>query len=112
MFGVCDFVLCLFAVWRETFHRMSADPSLPAAQPGFGLGTAEVKRRHILPKALLVGLVAGLLASAFRELLQWAEVHRIACLQRLSPLSGLAFALGLGAVGGGIGLWRWRRCSP
>ncbi len=90
---------------------MSADTSLPA-QPGFGLGTAEVKRRHILPKALLVGLVAGLLASAFRELLQWSELHRIACLQRLSPMSGLAFALGLGAVGGGIGLWLVRRFAP
>jgi CIC family chloride channel protein len=90
---------------------MSADPSLPV-QPGFGLGTAEVKRRHILPKALLVGLIAGLLASAFRELLQWSELHRIACLQRMSPASSLAFALGLGAVGGGIGLWLVRRFAP
>jgi CIC family chloride channel protein len=90
---------------------MNADPSLPA-QPGFGLGTAEVKRRHILPKALLVGLVAGLLASAFRALLQWSELNRIACLQRLSPLNGLAFALGLGAVGGGVGLWLVRRFAP
>ena len=90
---------------------MNADTSRPA-QPGFGLGTTEVKRRHILLKALLVGLVAGLLASAFRELLQWSELHRIAWLQRLPPLGGLAFALGLGAVGGGIGLWLVRRFAP
>src|SRR5580704_271843 len=90
---------------------MSNATSSPA-QPGFGLATEEVKRRHILPKALLVGLVAGLLASAFRELLQWSEIHRIACLQRLSPLGGLAFALGLGAIGGGIGLWLVRRFAP
>ncbi|HXA13514.1 MAG TPA: H(+)/Cl(-) exchange transporter ClcA [Opitutaceae bacterium] len=90
---------------------MNTDTSLPA-QPGFGLGTEEVKRRHILPKALLVGLVAGLLASAFRELLQWAEFTRIAWLQKLPPLDGLAFALVLGAVGGGLGLWLVRRFAP
>src|SRR5580693_4032386 len=36
--------------------------SLPAA-PGSGLKSEEVKRRHILPKALVVGIVAGLIAS-------------------------------------------------
>jgi CIC family chloride channel protein len=84
----------------------------PAAQPGFGLGTEEVKRRHILLKALLVGLSTGLIASAFRILLQWSEVHRIALLEKLSPWSGLAVALGLGAAGGGVGLWLVRRFAP
>ncbi|MDE3084233.1 MAG: H(+)/Cl(-) exchange transporter ClcA [Verrucomicrobiota bacterium] len=79
---------------------------------GSGLGTEEVKRRHILFKALFVGLITGLIASAFRALLQWSEVHRIALLQRLSPWSGLAFALGVGALGGGLGLWLVRRFSP
>jgi CIC family chloride channel protein len=90
---------------------MNTDTSHPT-EPGFGLGTEEVKRRHILPKALLVGLVAGLLASAFRELLQWTELHRIAWLEKLPPWSGLALALGLGAIGGGIGLWLVRRFAP
>jgi CIC family chloride channel protein len=69
-------------------------------KPGFGLKEEEVKRRHILPKALVIGLVAGLLSSGFREALQWSEVHRIEWIGRLSPITGLAVALLLGAVGG------------
>lgn len=84
----------------------------PTTGPGAGLGTEEVKRRHILFKALLIGLVAGLLASAFRELLQWAELSRIAQLQKLSPMAGLALAMGLGALGGGLALWLVKRFAP
>jgi len=84
--------------------------SQPAS--GFGLGTEEVKRRHILPKALVVGLVAGLLASAFRIALQRSEIARIAWLERLPPVPGLAVALTLGALGGGIGVWLVRRLAP
>ena len=81
-------------------------------KPGFGLKEEEVKRRHILPKALVIGLVAGLLSSGFREALQWSEVHRIEWIGRLSPITGLAVALLLGAVGGGIGVWLVRRFAP
>jgi len=79
---------------------------------GSGLKAEEVKRRHILPKALIVGLVAGLISSAFREALQWSETHRIAWLHRLSPITGLLGALVVGAVGGGLGLWLVRRFAP
>src|SRR5581483_2986547 len=79
---------------------------------GSGLGTEEVKRRHILFKATFVGLVTGLVASGFRILLQWSELHRIALLEKLPTWSGLAVALGLGAVGGGVGLWLVRRFAP
>ena len=82
------------------------------SEPGFGLKEEEVKRRHILLKALVIGLVAGLLSSAFREALQWTEVHRIAWIHRLSPVEGLTAALILGTVGGGIGVWLVRRFAP
>jgi CIC family chloride channel protein len=80
--------------------------------PGSGLKSEEVKRRHILPKALVIGLVAGLLASIFRGALQWAELHRIAWLHRLPWQEGLPVALVLGAVGSGLGLWLVRRFAP
>jgi CIC family chloride channel protein len=86
---------------------MDLDP-----KPGSGLKSEEVKRRHILPKALVIGLVAGLISSAFREVLQWSELHRIAWLHQLSSIDGLLAALILGAVGGGLGLWLVRRFAP
>jgi CIC family chloride channel protein len=79
---------------------------------GSGLQEEEVKRRHILPKALVIGLVAGLISSAFREALQWSEVHRIIWLHGLSPIAGLFGALIVGSVGGGLGLWLVRRFAP
>ncbi len=79
---------------------------------GHGLGTEEVKRRHILPKALLVGLTAGLVASAFRLSLSWAEEARAHWLAGLPDWEGALAAVALGAVGGGVGLWLVRRWSP
>ena len=84
----------------------------PSVAPGSGLQEEDVKRRHILPKALAIGVVAGVISSAFREALQWSETHRIAWLQRLSPVESLLAALSLGAVGGGVGLWLVRRFAP
>src|SRR5882724_11125381 len=81
-------------------------------QQGSGLKSEEVKRRHILPKALVIGLVAGAIASAFREALQWSEIHRLAWLHRLSPAASLFAALTVGALGGGLGLWLVRRFAP
>ena len=83
---------------------------LPA--PGSGLKEEEVKRRHILPKAFVIGLVAGAIASAFRRALQWSELHRIAWLHRLPAGEGLLVAVALGAVGSGAGLWLGRRFAP
>jgi CIC family chloride channel protein len=79
---------------------------------GFGLGTDEVKRRHILPKALVVGLVAGLLASAFRVGLQFFEHSRVTLLMGLPALPRLPLAVGIGALGGAIGVWLVRRFAP
>jgi chloride channel protein, CIC family len=83
-----------------------------APAPTSGLQSLEVKRRHILPKALVVGLVAGLIASGFRMALQYCELRRIAWIQRLPPAQGLAAALGVGALGSGLGLWLVRRFAP
>ena len=79
---------------------------------GFGLGTNEVKRRHILPKALLVGLVAGLLATAFRVALVAAERARIELLLDLPPIERIPLALLIGMTGGGLGLWLVKRFAP
>jgi chloride channel protein, CIC family len=80
--------------------------------PSSGLQSAEVKRRHILPKALVVGLVAGLIASAFRKALQFCELGRIRWIEDLPRWEGLAFAVGVGAIGSGAGLWLVRRFAP
>jgi CIC family chloride channel protein len=79
---------------------------------GFGLGTGEVKRRHILPKALVVGLVAGLLATAFRLALARAEAGRVAWLSHYGPGLRIPLAVALGALGGGSALWLVRRFAP
>ncbi len=79
---------------------------------GFGLGTEEVKRRHILPKALLVGLVAGLVGSAFRVALQLVERGNLALLAGLSPAARWPVAIGLGVLGGALGVGLVRRFSP
>jgi CIC family chloride channel protein len=77
-----------------------------------GLQSVEVKRRHILPKALVVGVVAGLIASGFRMVLQYCELGRIAWIERLPLGWGLAAALLIGGAGGAIGLWLVRRFAP
>jgi CIC family chloride channel protein len=79
---------------------------------GFGLGTDEVKRRHILPKALVVGLVSGAIASAFRVALQWIEARRVGLQQQFHGWEGLALALAIGILGGGLCVWLVRRFSP
>ncbi|MBS0631392.1 MAG: H(+)/Cl(-) exchange transporter ClcA [Verrucomicrobia bacterium] len=81
---------------------------------GFGLGTAEVKRRHILLKAILIGVVSGLMASAFRVTLVWAENKRIAWQHALadSRWTALGLALGIGAAGGGLAVRLVRRFAP
>jgi hypothetical protein len=47
------------------------------SRPGFGLHEEEVKRRHFLGRALVIGLVAGLISSGFREALQWPGMHHM-----------------------------------
>ncbi len=89
---------------------MNSGMSQPAT--GIGLGTEEVKRRHILPKALLVGLVAGLLASAFRVSLQWVERGNLALLGELPFSIRWLVGAGLGMIGGALGVWLVRSIAP
>ncbi len=70
-----------------------------------------MKRRHIVGKAVLVGALAGLLASAFRVALEHAEHWRDAAIAHAGHW-GLPVALAIGAVGGGLGVWLVRRFAP
>jgi CIC family chloride channel protein len=82
------------------------------AENSSGLGTDEVRRRHIIVKAVLVGLVAGLIGSAFRLSLEGIEALRIEVVHNFSGWISLPVALALGAVGGGLGVWLVRRFAP
>ncbi len=77
-----------------------------------GLKETEVKRRHILPKALVVGIVSGLVASGFRMALHFCEETRIRLIERLPSWEGLGVAVALGAAGSALGLWLVRRFAP
>ena len=77
-----------------------------------GLNEEEVKRRHILPKALAVGIFSGLIASAFRFSLNHAEHFRESTLEHLPSWLALGVSIGGGALAGGIGLWLVRRFAP
>src|ERR1700687_1147827 len=75
-----------------------------SAGSAFGLGTEEIKRRHILPKALVVGLVAGVLGAAFRAALLAAERARIQFLSHLPTWERVPLAIAIGAGGGALAL--------
>lgn len=77
-----------------------------------GLNTEEVRRRHILPKALAVGVVAGLIACAFRVALETTEHWRVAWLGGMPLAARLPVAIVLGASAGALGVWLVRRFSP
>lgn len=79
---------------------------------GFGLSTSEVKRRHILPKALVVGVVAGVLATGFRLALAWVEGRRVSLLLTFPAVERIPLAIGLGAAGGALGVWLVRCFAP
>lgn len=82
-----------------------------ATDDSSGLSAGEVKRRHIVVKAVLVGVVAGGLASAFRVALEHAEHWRVAAIARAGGW-GLPVAIALGVVAGGLGVWLVRRFAP
>lgn len=79
---------------------------------GFGLGTHDIKRRHLLWKALLVGLAAGVLGSAFRLSLTYAEHWRLSQLGHVPTFRAAALSIGLAVLGGGLGVWLVRRFAP
>ena len=88
------------------------DSDIHGNEHGGGLNEEEVKRRHILPKALVVGVVAGLIASAFRLTLHEVEHLRQTTIAGLPKWQGLVAAIGAGTLLGGLGLWLVRRFAP
>lgn len=83
-----------------------------ASENTAGLGGNEVKRRHIVIKAVAVGILAGVVASAFRWSLEEVEHLRVHLVEGFKGWFGLPFALLLGALGGGVGVWLVRRFAP
>ncbi len=84
----------------------------PSPDNTSGLSGGEVKRRHIVFKAVLVGVVSGVLASAFRWALENVEHFRNHFVQGFSGWISLPVALLIGAAGGGFGVWLVRRFAP
>jgi len=83
----------------------------PVPDESSGLSAGEVKRRHIVGKAVLVGVLAGVLASAFRIALERSEHWRAAFVADAGSWS-LPVAIALGAAAGGVGVWLVRRFAP
>lgn len=77
-----------------------------------GLSGNEVKRRHIVLKAIMVGVLAGVLGSLFRLALERGEHLRDHLIALVPGWWGLSVAVTLGAAGGGLGVWLVRRFAP
>lgn len=75
---------------------------------GFGVRRAEIRRRRLLLKALLIGVCAGAIAAAFRIALAMAENWRITHARHWHGAVCIAAAM----VGGGISVWLVARYAP
>lgn len=84
-------------------------PHLP--DDSSGLSAGEVKRRHIVVKAVVVGVIAGVLASAFRLALEHAEAWRERVVAGAGG-GGLVVSIALSAAAGAVGVWLVRRFAP
>lgn len=83
-----------------------------APDANFALEREEIRHRQVLPKALLVGVMAGGFAAAFRHALAWSEGWRAGAAGRDHSLRGLALAVAIGGVTGAIALWIVKRFAP
>ncbi|HEU5079636.1 MAG TPA: H(+)/Cl(-) exchange transporter ClcA [Opitutaceae bacterium] len=84
-----------------------------SAEPTFGmLNKQDVKRRHILIKALLVGVAAGAVGSGFRGALLHVETLRLRALDSLSPTTAVGASVAIGAVLGALAVWLVARFCP
>ncbi len=91
-----------------------AQPARSAGRLIEALRRRHERRRRIFPRALLVGAIAGLVASFFRAGLERFEEWRGLLVQRLHPLggAGLAALVVLGAGGAALAVWLVRRYEP
>ncbi len=76
-----------------------------------------IKRRRIVLKAILLGLIVGLISCAFRFCLGFLEWGRTVLFQRLTEngvdsTGRLLIALAIGVLGVSFALWLVRRFSP
>lgn len=83
-----------------------------SSDPMSGLNTQEVRRRHILGKALLVGIAAGLVASGFRAALIGIEALRLRFLAQLGSPGGVIFSIAFGIIAGALAVWLVKRFCP
>lgn len=76
--------------------------------------TVRTQRRRVLPRAALVGLVAGLVASLFRLALAGADSARNALIvwAHNFPAAGWVFPVLFGAAGAAVSLWLVRTYAP
>src|SRR5581483_6813817 len=72
------------------------------------------QRRRQVPRAFLVGLIAGLLGVAFRWLLTFGDQFRtwLIAYGHTQPLWGWILPVLLGAAGAGTAVWLVRRFAP
>ena len=75
---------------------------------------AHEQRRRQLPRALLVGVFAGIVAVAFRAVLRWEDRLRDRLIETVHahPLSAFPLPLILGAAGAGVAVYLVRRFAP
>ena len=84
----------------------------PGSREESGLHGEEIRRRHIVPKAILVGLLAGVLASAFRVALEAAEHARGALVTVLPGVAGDFALVAVAACGSALAAWIVWRIAP
>ncbi|MGH7995782.1 MAG: H(+)/Cl(-) exchange transporter ClcA [Opitutaceae bacterium] len=84
----------------------------PPKETGFGLGREDIRRRHLLPKALVVGACTGLIAAVFRIALREMEDWRIHIGARWPGFTGFAIAMAVGTLGGAAAVWLVARFAP
>lgn len=92
----------------------AARPERAAGRLFDALRRRHERRRRLFPRALLVGVGAGLLASFFRAGLERVEELRGLLIHRLHPHggAGLALLVLFGAAGATFAVWLVRRFEP
>lgn len=75
---------------------------------------AENRRRQLWPRAAVVGILAGLMAVAFRGVLLLGDQWRNAAIGNAQNwgLIGILVPMLIGAIGAGLGVWLVQRFAP
>ena len=81
-------------------------------EPKFGLGRRDISSRHLLAKALVIGLCTGAIGTAFRLALKEAETWRTHIAPRFPGPIGFILAIAVGAATGAVAVWLVARFAP